>query len=70
MTSSSNNILQTGLNETAMVSIPVSTNMIIGSPSVPIHDVVSSNVSTDGFQQVENKHKEKQTQVGDIFNQK
>jgi hypothetical protein len=58
MTCSSNNILQNGSNETSEVSFPVSTNMIIGSPTVPIQDV-SSNVSLDGFQQVENKNKKK-----------
>ncbi|CAF1316718.1 unnamed protein product, partial [Rotaria sordida] len=59
MTSSSNNILQNCLNETSVVSAPVSTNMIIDSPTVPSHDELSSNVSFDGCQQVENKKKKK-----------
>ncbi|CAF4630407.1 unnamed protein product, partial [Rotaria sp. Silwood2] len=59
MTSSSNNIVQNCLNETSVVSAPVSTNMIIGSPTVPIKNGLSSNVSLDGFQQVENKKKKK-----------
>ncbi|CAF3058015.1 unnamed protein product [Rotaria sp. Silwood2] len=36
MTSSSNNILQNYSNETSVVSAPVSTNMVIGLPTVPI----------------------------------
>ncbi|CAF4729124.1 unnamed protein product, partial [Rotaria sp. Silwood2] len=59
MTSSSNNILQNCSNETSVVSAPSSTNMIIGSPTVPIKNGLSSNVSLDGFQQVENKNKNK-----------
>ena len=59
MASSSNNILQNCLNETSVVSATVSTNMIIGSPTVPIQNELSSNVSLDGFQQVDNKKKKK-----------
>ncbi|CAF1940284.1 unnamed protein product [Rotaria magnacalcarata] len=59
MAFSSNNILQNCLNETSVVSATVSTNMIIGSPTVPIQNELSSNVSLDGFQQVENKNKNK-----------
>ncbi|CAF4536872.1 unnamed protein product [Rotaria magnacalcarata] len=59
MASSSNNILQNCLNETSVVSATVSKNMIIGSPTVPIQNELLSNVSLDGFQQVENKNKNK-----------
>ncbi|CAF3376468.1 unnamed protein product [Rotaria socialis] len=59
MASSSNNILQNCLNETSVVSATVSTNMIIDSPTVPIQNELSSNVTLDGFQQVENKKKKK-----------
>ncbi|CAF1238008.1 unnamed protein product [Rotaria magnacalcarata] len=51
MTSSSNNILQNCLNETSMVSVPVSSNMVIGSTTVPIQNELSSNISFDGFKQ-------------------
>ncbi|CAF3879155.1 unnamed protein product, partial [Rotaria sp. Silwood1] len=37
----------------------VSTNMIIDSPTVPIQNGLASNVSLDGFQQVENKKNKK-----------
>ncbi|CAM4852188.1 unnamed protein product [Rotaria magnacalcarata] len=59
MTSSSNNILQNCLNETLVVSAPVSSNMVIGSLTVPIQNELSSNISLDGFQQVENKTKKR-----------
>ncbi|CAF3453526.1 unnamed protein product [Rotaria socialis] len=59
MASSSNNILQNCLNEISVVSATVSTNMIIDSPTVPIQNELSSNVTLDGFQQVENKKKKK-----------
>ncbi|CAF2970823.1 unnamed protein product [Rotaria sp. Silwood2] len=59
MTSSSSNIVQNCLNETSVVSAPVSTNMIIGSPTVPIKNGLTPNVPLDGFQQVENKKKKK-----------
>ncbi|CAF3731030.1 unnamed protein product [Rotaria socialis] len=59
MASSLNNIVQNCLNETSVVSATVSTNMIIGSPTVPIQNERSSNVSLDGFQQVEKKKKKK-----------
>ncbi|CAM4986179.1 unnamed protein product [Rotaria socialis] len=59
MASSSNNILQNCLNETSVVSATVSTNKIIDSPTVPIQNELSSNVTLDGFQQVENKNKNK-----------
>ncbi|CAF4023988.1 unnamed protein product, partial [Rotaria magnacalcarata] len=51
MTSSSNNILQNCLNETSMVSVPVSSNMVIGSTTVLIQNGLSSNISFDGFKQ-------------------
>ncbi|CAF1282535.1 unnamed protein product [Rotaria sordida] len=56
MTSSSNNILQNCSNETSVVSAPVSTNMIIDSPTVPIQNGLSSNGSFDGFQQKKRTH--------------
>ena len=59
MASSSNNILQNCLSETLVVSATVSINMIIGSPTIPIQNELSSNVSPDGFQQVEKKKKKK-----------
>ncbi|CAF1074255.1 unnamed protein product [Rotaria sordida] len=59
MTSSSNNILQKCSTETSVVSVPVSTNIIIDSPTISIQNGLSSNVSLDGFQQVENKNKNK-----------
>ncbi|CAF3070522.1 unnamed protein product [Rotaria sp. Silwood2] len=59
MTSSSNNILQYCSNDTSVVSAPVSTNMVIGSLTVPIKNGLSSTLSLDGFQQVENKNKNK-----------
>ncbi|CAF5033088.1 unnamed protein product, partial [Rotaria sp. Silwood1] len=59
MTSSSNNILQNCLNKTSVVLAQVSTNMIIDSPTVPIQNGLASNVSLDGFQQVENKKNKK-----------
>ena len=57
MTSYSNNIMENCLNEKTGSSAPVSTNMIIDSPSASPYNGVSSNVSLDGFQQVENKKK-------------
>ena len=57
MTSYSNNIMENCLNEKTGSSAPVSTNMIIVSPSASPYNGVSSNVSLDGFQQIENKKK-------------
>ncbi|CAF0934419.1 unnamed protein product [Rotaria sordida] len=70
MTSSSNNILQNCSTETSVVSVPVSTNMIIGSPTVSIQNGLSSNISLDGSQQVENKNKIKRKLVTSIIKKK
>lgn len=59
MTSTSNNILHNDLNETAEVSVPVLKHMIIDPPIGSIHNGLSSMISIDGYQQVENKKKKK-----------
>ena len=59
MTSCSNNVSQNCSNETFMISAPVSTNMVTDPLSITIQHELSSNVSLDGFQQVEKKNKKK-----------